>query len=320
MEHASDLKSKKIGVLMGGLSGEREVSLRSGENCYRALVSLGYDAVRIDALRDVAQRLCDEKVEVAFLALHGRFGEDGTIQGLLELLDIPYTGSGVLASALGMHKVCAKKVVRESGVPTPDFYQIGQASAAEEAERAMAVVGLPLMFKPVQEGSSLGVAKIKTPESLAAAVAEGRERFGEVFVEAFVEGVEVTVGVIQQADGPLALPILELVPKNEFYDYEAKYTHGMTEFIMPARLAPDVYLRTQELAVAAFRAIGCRGFGRVDFMVAGGTPFFTEINTLPGMTDLSDLPAQAAAAGISYAELVETILLTALSGRAGEAA
>jgi D-alanine-D-alanine ligase len=320
VDRATDLKSKKIGVLMGGLSGEREVSLRSGENCYRALVSLGYDAVRIDAMRDVSQRLLDEKVDVAFLALHGRFGEDGTIQGLLELMDIPYTGSGVLASALGMHKVCAKKVVRESGVPTPDFYQIGHATAAEEAELAIAGVGLPLMFKPVQEGSSLGVAKIKTPEELARHVAEGRDRFGEVFVEAFVEGVEVTVGVIEQPDGPLALPILELVPKNEFYDYEAKYTHGMTEFIMPARLAPDVYLRTQELAVVAFRAIGCRGFGRVDFMVAGGTPYFTEINTLPGMTDLSDLPAQAAAAGISYNELVETILLTAQPGRTGEAA
>ena len=176
------------------------------------------------------------------------------------------------------------------------------------------------MFKPVQEGSSLGVAKCKTPESLAQHVAEGRERFGEVFVEAFVSGTEVTVGVIEPSDGPLALPILELVPKNEFYDYEAKYTHGMTEFIMPARLAPDVYQRTQELAVAAFRAIGCRGFGRVDFMVADGAPYFTEINTLPGMTDLSDLPAQAAAAGISYDELVETILLTALrSGTGGTA-
>jgi D-alanine-D-alanine ligase len=275
--------------------------------------------VRIDALRDVSQRLLDQKVDVAFLALHGRFGEDGTIQGLLELMDIPYTGSGVLASALGMHKVCAKKVVRESGVPTPDFYEIGRADPAVEAQKAIAVVGLPLMFKPVQEGSSLGVAKIKTAESLAMHVTQGRERFGEVFVEAFVAGTEVTVGVIERPDGPLALPILELVPKNEFYDYEAKYTHGMTEFIMPARLAPDVYQRTQELAVTAFRAIGCRGFGRVDFMVADGTPYFTEINTLPGMTDLSDLPAQAAAAGISYNDLVETILLTAGPDRDGEA-
>jgi D-alanine-D-alanine ligase len=309
-----DLKSKKIGVLLGGISGEREVSLRSGENCYRALVSLGYDAVKIDAQRDVALRLVEHGVEVAFLALHGRYGEDGTVQGLLELLGIPYTGSGVLASALAMQKVACKKVAMRSGVPTPDFYEIGDFEPGESA--AVAIVerlGLPVIVKPVEGGSSLGVVKCKSVGQLGQAIEDVRSEHGTIFAERFIEGTEITIGVLERPEGVVALPILELVPKNEIYDYEAKYTHGMTEFILPARLAPDVYAAAQEMAVTAFRAIYCRGYARVDAMVSGdGTPYFTELNTLPGMTDLSDLPAQAREAGISYAELVETILMTAV--------
>jgi D-alanine-D-alanine ligase len=313
---AVDFKSKKIGVLLGGLSVEREVSLRSGEKCYEALASLGYDVVRIDAVRDVAWRLAEEEVEVAFLALHGRFGEDGTIQGLLEIMDIPYTGSGVLASALGMHKVCAKKVVRESGVTTPDYLEVPLGiSSSALAERAVAELGLPLILKPVEEGSSLGVVKCHDEQELTASIEAGRAEFGNIFLERFIEGTEITVGVLEREQGLQALPILELVPHNEFYDYEAKYTHGMTDFIIPARIETSAYEEAQRLAVAAFQSLGCRGYARVDFMVAGGVPYFTEINTLPGMTDLSDLPAQAAAAGISYPELVELILLTAAGCR-----
>ncbi len=300
---------------MGGLSGEREVSLRSGENCLRALSSLGYDVVRVDALRDVALRLDEEEVEVAFLALHGRFGEDGTIQGVLELMDIPYTGSGVLASALGMHKIASKKVVRQSGVPTPDYCEISlREPSGSEATRAVAELGLPVMVKPVEEGSSLGVVMCKTEGELAAAIDSGRREFGRVFAERHVAGIEITVGVIERGGEPFTLPILELVPKNEFYDYEAKYTEGMTDFFIPARLPADVYAAAEKLALLAFNAIGCRGVGRVDFMVSrDGTPYFTEVNTLPGMTDTSDLPAQAAAAGISYVELVELILMSAVA-------
>jgi len=313
---AVELKSKKIGVLMGGLSGEREVSLRSGENCFRALSSLGYDVVRIDAMRDVGMRLAKAEVEVAFLALHGRFGEDGTIQGLLELMGIPYTGSGVLASALGMNKVAAKKVVRQSGIPTPDYCEIGpQETAVEAARQVIDELGVPVMLKPVEEGSSLGVAKCKTETELARDIDIGRREFGRVFAERFVSGTEITVGVIERDGEAITLPTLELVPKNEFYDYEAKYTHGMTEFFIPARLDPAVAREAESLSLAAFEAIGCRGVARVDFMVpSDGIPLFTEVNTLPGMTDLSDLPAQAAAAGIGYPELVETILLSAGGG------
>ena len=299
---------------MGGLSGEREVSLRSGENCFRALQSLGYDVVRIDALRDVAQRLTAERVEVAFLAVHGRYAEDGTLQGLLEIMGIPYTGSGVLASALGMNKVATKKIVRHGGVPTPDFYELGDTEdAAEAARRAEALLGLPVMVKPVEEGSSLGVTKCADVAQMAEAFREGRPRFGRMFAEGFVSGVEITVGVVQRGDTLDVLPILELVPKNEFYDYEAKYTEGMTEFILPARLSTAVGAEVARLSVASFRSVGCRGYARVDFMVASDdTPYFTELNTLPGMTDLSDLPAQAKAAGITYEQLVETILHSAV--------
>jgi D-alanine-D-alanine ligase len=308
-----DLRSKRIGVLMGGLSGEREVSLRSGENCYRALESLGYDVVRIDAVRDVAGRLLDERVEVAFLSVHGRYAEDGTIQGLLEIMGIPYTGSGVLASALGMNKVACKKIVRHGGVPTPDFYELGpEEDASEAAGRAEALLGLPVMVKPVQEGSSLGVVKCGDVEAISTALEDGRRSYGPMFVEGFVSGMEITVGVIER-DGRLdVLPILELVPKKEFYDYEAKYTEGMTEFILPARLSEEAAAEIDRLSILAFRAIGCRGYARVDFMVsANGTPYFTELNTLPGMTDLSDLPAQAREAGIDYPRLVEIILESA---------
>ena len=311
----AQLKTKTIGVLMGGLSGEREVSFRSGKNCLSALQARGYNAIGIDALRDVAQRLDEEEVEVAFLALHGRFGEDGTIQGLLEMMGIPYTGSGVLASALGMNKIAAKKVVRGSGVPTPDYLEIGPYDDLDAAcARVEAELGLPVMLKPVEEGSSLGVSKCHDRAELRWAVEKGMGAFGALFVEKFVAGTEITVGVLEQLGNAIALPILELVPHNEFYDYEAKYTEGMTDFVLPARLAPDIYAEAERLAVAAFHAVGCRGYARVDLMVdAAGTPWFVEVNTLPGMTDTSDLPAQARAAGISYEDLVETILLTAVS-------
>ncbi|MGI5940538.1 MAG: D-alanine--D-alanine ligase [Thermoleophilia bacterium] len=308
------LHTKTIGVLMGGLSGEREVSLRSGRNCLRALRSLGYRAVAIDALCDVAQRLDQEGVEVAFLALHGRYGEDGTIQGLLEMMGIPYTGSGVLASALGMNKVAAKKVVRGSGILTPDYCEVHVTETpVAAAPRIEAELGLPIMLKAVEEGSSLGVFKCRSTEELLVALGHGQAEFGTMFAERFVPGTEVTVGILERGGQREALPLLELVSKNDFYDFEAKYTKGLTEFILPARLEPDVYERVQQTALAAFGAVGCRGYARVDIMVDGeGRPWFIEVNTLPGMTELSDLPAQALAAGISYEELVEIILLTAV--------
>lgn len=306
-------RDKTVAVLMGGTSSEREVSLRSGENCLAALRRLGYRAIAIDAQRDVAERLAELRPDVVFLALHGRYGEDGTIQGLLEIMGIPYTGSGVLASALAMNKVACKKVVSQSGVPTPGFREVNPRVAPQaQAESIVSALGIPLMLKPVQEGSSVGVKKITREEELAPAIEEVQGQFGTVFVEQYVSGTEITVGVLEGPEGPWALPILELIPKRDFYDYEAKYTHGLTEFILPARLAPDTYAAAERYACMVFEAVGCRGYCRVDFMVdCAGVPQFTEVNTLPGMTDLSDLPAQARHAGISYDRLVEIILETA---------
>jgi D-alanine-D-alanine ligase len=312
---ALTLKTKTIGVLMGGLSGERDVSFRSGQNCLRALLSRGYKAVPIDAVRDVGRRLEEAGVDVAFLALHGRYGEDGTIQGLLEVMGVPYTGSGVLASALGMNKIAAKKVVQGSGLLVPTYCEIApEEPAPAAAVRVEAELSLPLMLKPVEEGSSLGVTKVNRSDGLAASIEAGRAEFGAMLAERFVAGREITIGVLERNGRPEALPILELVPKHEFYDYETKYTKGMTEFILPARLEPAVYAEAERVAVAAYAAIGCRGYARVDMIVdQAGLPWFIEINTLPGMTDTSDLPAQALAAGISYEDLVETILLTAVA-------
>lgn len=309
-----DLRKKKIGVLMGGLSREREISLRSGGNCLEALIRLGYDAVAIDVGRDVAAVLEREGVEVAFLALHGRFGEDGAIQGLLELMEIPYTGSRVLASALAMNKVRAKEMAAFHGIPTPAFavFRRGDDLAAA-CDRAAASLRFPVMVKPAEEGSSLGVTRVTDQAELNEAVLAACEDYAEVLAEEFVAGDEITIGLLERQGELVSLPVLQLVPRNDFYDFEAKYNHGMTEFILPARLPEDVTARARELAASAFRAVGCRGYSRVDFMVDPETgPWFTEINTLPGMTDTSDLPAQAAAAGIGYDELVEEILRSAL--------
>lgn len=311
---ATDLKDKRIGVLMGGLSREREVSLRSGRNCLEALQRLGYEAVGIDAGRDIASVLAGEKIEVAFIALHGRYGEDGAVQGLLEVLDIPYTGSGVLASALGMDKVRTKEIAVYHGIPTPAFVVFnGGGNLDEECRDAAARLRFPVMVKPRDEGSSLGIVKVAEAGSFMGAVSQALADYGAVLAEEFVEGDEITVGLIETEVELTALPVLQLVPKADFYDYEAKYNKGMTEFILPARIPAASAQSAQELAKKVHRALGCCGFSRVDFLVdADGTPQLTEINTLPGMTGTSDLPAQASAAGIDYDSLVEIMLSSAL--------
>lgn len=315
---ASELKNKRIGVLMGGFSREREISLRSGRNCLAALERLGYDAVPVDVGRDVATTLQREAIEVAFLALHGKFGEDGKIQGLLEIMDIPYTGSGVLASAVGMNKAYSKKIAAFYGIPTPAFSLINcddDIAAACSPERLRA--RLPVMVKPCEEGSSLGVVKVDDLAALAPVADALCRDYVQVIIEEYIAGDEVTVGLLEADGGFHELPVLQLVPReSEFYDYEAKYNEGMTEFILPAAIPPETAARCQELARKVHRVIGCRGFSRVDFMIdSDGVPQFTEINTLPGMTDTSDLPAQAVAAGIGYDALVETMLGSATLSR-----
>jgi D-alanine-D-alanine ligase len=307
----TDLKDKRIGVLMGGFSREREISMRSGRNCLAALERLGYDAVPVDVGRDIVDVLAREAIEVAFLALHGEYGEDGKIQGLLEFIGIPYTGSRVLASAVGMNKAYSKKIATFYDVPTPPFVLFNCNGDIETGcDRALQDLELPVMIKPCEEGSSLGVTKLDDGAQMQALVSELCREYDQVIVEEYVTGEEVTVGLLESGEGFRELPVLQLVPRDAaFYDYDAKYNEGMTEFILPAAIPEKTAARCQELARIVHRAIGCRGFSRVDFMIdAAGVPQFTEINTLPGMTDTSDLPAQARQAGVSYDQLVEMML------------
>jgi len=299
---------------MGGLSREREISLRSGAGCLAALQSLGYDAVGIDVDREVAEKLRNEGVQVAFLALHGKYGEDGSIQGLLEMMDIPYTGSRVLASATAMNKVRTKQIAVFHGVPTAPFeiFEHGQDIGAD-CIKAKETLSFPVMVKPCEEGSSLGVVKINQPEELVDAVVKTCRDYGCAIVEEFIEGDEITVGLLENKRTVMAMPVLQLKPSSEFYDFEAKYNQGMTEFVVPAEIPVEAATMAQELAMKVHAALGCRGFSRVDFIMdSEGTPRLTEINTLPGMTETSDFPAQANAANITYEELVQKMLRTAL--------
>ncbi len=299
---------RRIGVLMGGRSGEREVSLRSGANALSSLQRSGLEALAIDAGTGVAAELRKKKVDAALIVLHGKYGEDGTVQGLLEMMDIPYTGSGVLASALAMHKAYAKQVFREQRIPTPDYFWMQQGEPCP-CDQAAELLGFPLVVKPVEEGSSLGVSIARDMAGLRKDAAAVAKKYGDVLIERFVPGMNITVGILGTGARIRALPILELVPKNDFYDYQAKYTQGLTEFVIPARLPGAIYKNAQQTALSAHRALGCRGWSRVDIIVdRAGTPLVLEVNTCPGMTDLSDLPAEAKADGISYDDLVLEIL------------
>ncbi|MBV5341253.1 MAG: D-alanine--D-alanine ligase [Deltaproteobacteria bacterium] len=300
------MKSKKIGVLYGGFSAEREVSLKSGAAVYQALVAQGYNAVAIDVGRDLAVVLKREGIEAAFIALHGRYGEDGCVQGLLELLQIPYTGSGVLASALAMHKLYSKQTFTACGILTAPFccYRRGESVSLAELP-----FGLPLVVKPVQEGSSVGVSIVREENQLEDALQLAFNHDDEILVEQYIKGQEVQVGILD--DRPIGA--IEIVPKNEFYDFEAKYTDGMAEHIFPAHLEQSLYEKAQQIGLAAHRALGCRGYSRVDLLVTtAGDCYVLEVNTLPGMTALSLFPEIAAkGAGLPFEALVSRIIESA---------
>ena len=300
------ISSLKIAVLMGGLSAEREVSLKSGAAVHQALVSQGCNAVAVDVGRDLPQVLQSEKIEAAFIALHGRYGEDGCVQGLLELMQIPYTGSGVLASALAMHKLYSKQTFAASGILTAPFHCFRRGEAIVLADLSF---GLPLVVKPVQEGSSVGISIVRDEHELPTALELAFQYDDEILVEQYIKGQEVQVGILD--DCPIGA--IEIVPKNEFYDYEAKYTDGMAEHIFPARLDAALYENAQQVGLQAHRSLGCRGYSRVDLLVTpAGECFVLEVNTLPGMTALSLLPEIAAkGAGLSFEVLVKRIIESA---------
>jgi D-alanine-D-alanine ligase len=309
------LRGKRIGVLCGGVGSEREVSQRTGRGIAAALRRQRFDAVEVDPQPPSLEAVLTAGLGVAFNALHGALGEDGTISAVLEYAGIPYTGSGVLASALALNKVQTKRVLRSAGLPTPNWLMLSREEDRDAlVARITAELGLPVVLKPVSEGSSVGITIPKTEPQLRENLGALLEAYAQGFAEAFIAGTELTVGVIGVGERLRALPVLELVPHNEFYDYEAKYTDGLTDLIAPARISPEATAAAQELALRAHREIGCLGVSRVDMVLdPGGSLWVIEVNTTPGMTETSDLPHAAEAAGISYDELVLEILRSALT-------
>lgn len=292
----------RVGVLLGGQSAEREVSLKSGGAVLAALQRQGVEAHAFDPARRSLGDLAMAEFDRVFITLHGRFGEDGCMQGALELLGIPYTGSGVMASAIGMDKWRTKLLWQAAGLPTPEWALLDANSDFAAIEKQL---GLPIFVKPAREGSSIGMSKVKAPGALRAAWEKAEEYDSLVLAEKFVDGGEYTCAVL----GSEALPMIRLIPKNEYYDYEAKYLRDDTEYRCPCGLAPEQEKAIQTLCLKAFQVVDCRGWGRVDVMLdSRGTPYLLEINTSPGMTDHSLVPMAARAAGLDFDALCLRIL------------
>jgi len=294
----------KVAVLLGGESGEREVSIHSGEAVLAALIRQGVDAYAFDPKDKEMKELAT--FDRVFIALHGRFGEDGTVQRILDSMQIPYTGSGVTASAIGMDKWQTKQRWAEAGVLTPTYALVNAQSDFAAIEKEL---GLPLFVKPANEGSSIGISKVKKAGELKTAYALAAQADPLVIAEQYIGGGEYTVGILDE----MALPIIRIVPKTEFYDYDAKYIRNDTKYLCPCGLSKEKEAKIQQEALDAFKAIGCSGWGRVDFLMdEAGQHYFLELNTSPGMTDHSLVPMAAKAAGISFDALVMAILAITL--------
>lgn len=297
-----DWKTVRVGVLMGGMSTERPVSLKSGSYVSRALRDRGYDVVDIDVGPDLPFKLRDAGVGVAWIALHGAFGEDGCVQGLLEVMRIPYTGSAVRGSAVAMDKIATKRMLRGTGVPMAEdrVWRAGDDMPTD--------LPLPVMVKTPGGGSTIGVFRCEDVASLEKALVDCAQMGDDVLVEQFVQGDEITVAVLEGR----ALPVVSIVPETGFFDFEAKYTKGRTRYVVPAPIAPEIAERAQTYAATAFKVLALSGVARADFIVdATGTPWFLEINTIPGMTATSLSPMAAGAVGMSFEDLVEALLRSA---------
>ena len=310
----------RVAVLAGGLSLERDVSLRSGRRVAEALSDRGHEVTRLDLDEELVDRLRDVDADVCYLALHGKAGEDGSIQGLLELLQLPYTGPDSIASAIAWDKAICKGLLARAGIATPDWVAIASDAiqdmgAARALDQVAERLGSPLIVKPSQGGGSMGVRRVEAEDDLAAALGAAYNYHDVVLVERFIAGAEVAVSVV---DGQ-ALPAIEIVPRAGAYDFAARYTHGATEFFAPARLDNATLERCRDIAVAAYEAVGCRDVSRADLMVdESGRPWLLELDTCPGMTETSLLPMAAQAAGWAFADLCERITrLAAARGRSG---
>jgi D-alanine-D-alanine ligase len=310
------MKKLTIALLSGGISSERDVSIASGDQVYEALDHNKYDVLRYDPKTDLHQLLADApKIDAALIILHGPFGEDGTVQGLLDLLDIPYQGSGVLGSALGMNKLASKHLYEKSGLLVPPYMVLGQNDAFDE-EACARSIGLPVVVKPVGSGSSVGISIVKSKDLLKSAIDEAFKQDDKVLIEAYIEGVELTGGVIGN-DELEALPLIEIVPDKsyEFFDYEAKYTAGATKEICPARINAEMTEKAQEIAKTAHQALFCKGYSRTDMILKNQDIFVLETNTIPGMTATSLLPLAAGKAGISFSRLLDRLIELSMEDR-----
>jgi D-alanine-D-alanine ligase len=302
------LRRRKIAVLYGGRSAERPISLKSGAAVRKALKRLGLPHAAVDVSLRVADDLRKNKTDLAFLAVHGPYGEDGTLQGLLEMMRIPYTGCGVMASAVSMHKPTAKKLFQSDGLPTPRGFVVKDAKAPFPHD---CPIPLPWVVKPASQGSAIGVSFVSDPAEWPAALKAALKDDTEALVEEAIQGDEITVGIL----GDRALPVVQIIPKHAFYDFYSKYAKGGSRHLVPAQLPDTVQAEASKVALAAFRAVGGRHYGRVDLMVdKGGRPWLLEMNTLPGLTDVSLLPDAAKAAGISFDDLILEMLRMALDG------
>jgi D-alanine-D-alanine ligase len=304
----------KLAVVRGGRSAEREVSLRSGAQVTKALRGLGHEVTEVDLDTNTWDTLRDGGFECIFNALHGRLGEDGTVQGMFELLGLPYTGSGVLASALCMDKSRAGKVMAGAGLKVPEFeeLEIKEGVAAEVIERLVSQFGLPLVIKPAREGSTIGLTIARNADDVASGLVLAGRYDRRVLAQRFATGTEVTIGVLATPEMQV-LPTLEIVSENPVYDFDAKYTAGKSHHIIPARIPEAARAAASDAAARAFTELGCSGMARVDIIVdASGTPWLLEVNTVPGLTELSLLPDAARAAGISFEQLCERLITHAV--------
>jgi D-alanine-D-alanine ligase len=300
---------KTIAVLYGGISSEREVSLKSGEQVCQALDKDKYEVRPYDPKSDLPKLVADAAgIDAALIILHGPYGEDGTVQGLLELLDIPYQGAGVLGSALAMNKLAAKQLYEKAGIPVPPYAVIRRQDTYDK-DRIVDRLGLPLVVKPVACGSSIGMSIVRSAGALPAALDKAFEQDAAVLVESHIQGTEVTAAVLGN-DDLQALPLIEIIPSqsHEFFDYEAKYVAGISEEICPARISPEMTAKAQSYALAAHQALFCKGYSRTDMILRDGRFFVLETNTIPGMTPTSLLPQAAQAAGISFDRLLDRLI------------
>jgi D-alanine-D-alanine ligase len=307
---------RKVAVLMGGASAEREVSLASGGQITKALLEKGYEVREIDPAGSFIGSLEEFEPDVVFIALHGKFGEDGTIQGLLEVLGYTYTGSQVLASALAMDKVMSKKVFLAEGITTPAYRSFRREDVADRSRTRDELGGLfsyPVIVKPSRQGSTIGVTKVEVEANLEQAINLALQFDDQAIVEQYIEGIEITASLLGTRD-PEVLPLIEIVSETGFYDYTAKYSTTLSHHIIPARVAPEVALKIEQIALRAYQALNCRQFARVDFMVSNqNIPYVLEVNTIPGLTEASLFPDAARAVGISFPDLMERLVNEAWS-------